>query len=124
LYFKPESGRLMVSLGDETPSPPSDARPEELDIAMIMARLQEMTTLEAIRPVQSWAGLRTFLPDRIPAVGYDAEVKDFFWLVGQGGFGMQTAPALSQAAADLLAGRGCRFADALSPARAMKPVAS
>jgi len=124
LYFKPEAGLLMVSLGDETPSPPCDARPEELDIATTMARFQEMTTLETSRPVRSWAGLRTFLPDRIPAVGFDAKVKDFFWLVGQGGFGMQTAPALSEAAASLLAGRGCQFADVLSPARGLSPPGS
>jgi D-arginine dehydrogenase len=118
LYFKPEAGLLMVSLGDETPSPPCDAQPEELDIAMTLARFQQMTTLVDSRPVRSWAGLRTFLPDRFPAVGFDAKVKDFFWLVGQGGYGMQTAPALSQIAVDLLAGRVSRFTETLSPSRA------
>jgi D-arginine dehydrogenase len=117
LYFKPEAGLLMVSLGDETPSPPCDARPEELDIALILDRFQEMTTVEAVRPVQTWAGLRTFLPDRHPAVGYDPAVDDFFWLVGQGGFGMQTAPALSLLAGDLLAGRDHPLAAAVAPGR-------
>jgi D-arginine dehydrogenase len=107
----------MVSLGDETPSPPCDARPEELDIALILDRFQEMTTVEAVRPVQTWAGLRTFLPDRHPAVGYDPAVDDFFWLVGQGGFGMQTAPALSLLAGDLLAGRDHPLAAAVAPGR-------
>jgi D-arginine dehydrogenase len=124
LYFKPEAGLLMVSLGDETPSPPCDVQPEELDIAMTLARFQKMTTLVDSRPVRSWAGLRTFLPDRFPAVGFDGKVKNFFWLVGQGGCGMQTAPALSEAAASLLAGRGCQFADVLSPARKLNPPGS
>jgi D-arginine dehydrogenase len=119
LYFKPEAGVLMVSLADENPSPPCDARPDELDIAMTVERFQEMTTVEVRRLSQTWAGLRTFLPDRVPAVGYDAGVDGFFWLVGQGGAGMQTAPALGQVAADLLAGRASRYAEALSPARRM-----
>ncbi|MDZ7668904.1 MAG: FAD-binding oxidoreductase [Gammaproteobacteria bacterium] len=118
LYFKPEAGVLLVSLADENPSPPCDAQPEELDVAMIVERFQELTSVEVRRLNQTWAGLRTFLPDRLPAVGYDPAVPDFFWLVGQGGSGMQTAPALGRVAADLLAGRSSRFADVLSPARA------
>lgn len=117
LYFKPEAGVLMVSLADESPSEPCDAQPEELDLAMIVDRFQALTNVEVTRLHQTWAGLRTFLPDRLPAVGYDPDVDGFFWLVGQGGFGMQTAPALGQAAADLLAGRSNRFAETLSPAR-------
>ncbi len=117
LYFKPEAGLLMVSLADEHPSAPCDAQPEELDVAMIVERFQELTDVEVRRLNRTWAGLRTFLPDRLPAVGYDPRVADFFWLVGQGGSGMQTAPAMGQAAADLLAGRPSRFAEALSPAR-------
>ncbi|MEZ5560279.1 MAG: FAD-binding oxidoreductase [Pseudomonadales bacterium] len=118
LYFKPEAGLLMVSLAEETPSEPCDAQPEELDVAVAVDRFQQMTTLEVRRLGQTWAGLRTFLPDRFPAAGFDSRVNDFFWLVGQGGMGMQTAPALSQAAADMLAGRPSRFAEMLSPARA------
>lgn len=117
LYFKPEAGLLMVSLADESPSAPCDAQPEELDLATIVDRFQELTSVSVRRLSQTWAGLRTFLPDRLPAVGYDRQVEDFFWLVGQGGAGMQTAPALGQTAADLLAGRQSPFADALSPAR-------
>lgn len=122
LYFKPEGGLLMVSLADESPSPPCDARPDEYDLALLVDRFQELTTVEVRRLNQSWAGLRTFLPDRVPAVGYDAEVDDFFWLVGQGGAGLQTAPALGRAAADLLAGRPNRFAEALSPTRHFEPL--
>lgn len=117
LYFKPEAGLLMVSLADEHPSEPCDAQPEELDVAMIVDRFQELTTVNVRRLNRTWAGLRTFLPDRLPAVGYDPRVPDFFWLVGQGGSGMQTAPALGRMAADLLAGRASRFAGTLSPAR-------
>lgn len=117
LYFKPEGGSLMVSLADESPCAPCDARPEELDLAMTVDRFQELTTVQVRRLGQTWAGLRTFLPDRLPTVGYDSEVSDFFWLVGQGGAGMQTAPALGRVAADLLAGRPNRFAEVLSPGR-------
>ncbi len=117
LYFKPEAGLLMVSLADETPSAPCDARPDELDLAMIVERFQDLTTVEVKRFEQSWAGLRTFLPDRLPAVGYDPRVSDFFWLVGQGGSGIQTAPAVGRMAADLLAGRPAPLADVLSPSR-------
>ncbi len=123
LYFKPEAGLLMVSLADETPSAPCDAQPEELDLAMIVDRFQDLTTVEVRRFSRSWAGLRTFLPDRLPAVGYDPKVADFFWLAGQGGFGIQTAPALGQLAADLLAGRPSPLADAVSPARALPQTA-
>lgn len=117
LYFKPEAGLLMVSLADENPSPPCDARPEELDLATAVDRFQELTTVEVRRLNQTWAGLRTFLPDRVPAVGYDPRLDGFFWLVGQGGAGMQTAPALGSVAADLLSGRANPYAAALSPAR-------
>jgi D-arginine dehydrogenase len=121
LYFKPEAGLLMASLADESPSAPCDAQPEELDLAMLVERFQEVTTVEVRRFNRSWAGLRTFLPDRLPAVGYDPRVSDFFWLVGQGGAGLQTAPALGRVAAELLAGRANPFAGKLSPARQFLP---
>jgi D-arginine dehydrogenase len=117
LYFKPEAGMLMVSLADETPCAPCDAQPEELDLAVAVERFQELTHARVKRLVRTWAGLRTFLPDRMPAVGYDPQEPGFFWLVGQGGSGVQTAPALSRVAADLLAGRPNPFAERLSPAR-------
>jgi D-arginine dehydrogenase len=84
---------------------------------MMVERFQELTTVEVRRLNRTWAGLRTFLPDRLPAVGFDRQISDFFWLVGQGGSGMQTAPALGQMSADLLAGRSSRHAEVLSPAR-------
>jgi len=121
LYFKPEAGLLMVSLADETPSPPCDAQPDELDVATAVDRFEDLTTVRVGRLQRTWAGLRTFLPDSVPAAGFDPVADDFFWLVGQGGAGMQTSPALGQAAADLLAGRSCRYAEPLSPARFAAP---
>jgi D-arginine dehydrogenase len=128
LYFKPEAGQLMVSLADQTPSPPCDAQPYEFDIAMAVARFEEATTVAVRRPGQTWAGLRTFLPDERPAVGFDPEVPGFFWLVGQGGFGMQTAPALAAMAARLLKGGDHPLVGRLAPGRfaraAMKSTAA
>ena len=92
----------MVSPADTHPSPPCDAQPDELDLALAVDRFQNMTTVTVNRLEHSWAGLRTFLPDELPAAGYDPDVDDFFWLVGQGGFGIQTAPGLSELAARLL----------------------
>ncbi len=102
-YFKPESaGQLLCSPADETPSPPCDARPEEIDVALAIDRINEATTL-AIRHVRStWAGLRTFAPDRAPVLGYDDVVDGFVWHVGQGGTGIQTAPAAGRAVASLV----------------------
>ena len=95
LYFKPDASRLMVSPADATPCEPCDAQPEEMDLAIAMDRLQQMTTLQVRHISRSWAGLRTFAPDHSPVVGEDADAKGFIWLAGQGGFGVMTSPALS-----------------------------
>jgi len=124
LYFKPEAGLLMVSPADATASSPCDAQPEELDIAIAVDRFQEMTEIKVTRMAQTWAGLRTFLPDQIPAAGFDARADGFFWLVGQGGFGMQTAPTLSEVAARILSGGDHPLAGRLSPERFGLPVDS
>jgi D-arginine dehydrogenase len=124
LYFKPEAGQLMVSLADTTPSPPCDAQPEEIDLAMTVDRFQTMTTATVKRLEHTWAGLRTFLPDGIPAVGFDPAADGFFWLVGQGGFGIQTAPYLSEVAHRLLAGRDDPLATRIAPERFSPQVAS
>ena len=101
-YFRPEGPGLLLSPVDETPSEPVDARPDTLDIALALERANEATTL-ALRHVRtSWAGLRTFAPDRNPVVGHDPAHPGFFWLAGQGGYGMQTAPAMAQLAAALV----------------------
>lgn len=100
-YCKPESGRLLASPADETPSAPGDAAPDELDIAVCIDRLQTATTLSISHVRRSWAGLRTFAPDRTPVFGYDPDIAGFFWFAGQGGYGMQTAPAAARLGAAL-----------------------
>jgi D-arginine dehydrogenase len=117
LYFKPEAGLLMVSPADETPSDPCDSQPEELDIATAVDRFESITDVRVAALQRTWAGLRTFLPDEIPGVGFDSQVDGFFWLVGQGGFGIQTSPYLSQVAATLLAGGDHELAARLDPGR-------
>jgi D-arginine dehydrogenase len=105
-YFKPQSGQILVSPCDETPSPPCDAWPDDLDIANCVERLQEAADIPVRRIVRSWAGLRSFVDDRTPVIGYDSRVEGFFWLAGQGGYGVQTAPAAGQVAAALALGEG------------------
>lgn len=101
-YLKPEGPNVLGSAASEEPYPPMDARPDELDIALGIERISETTDL-TIRSVRSsWAGLRTFTSDRTPAVGFDAAVEGFFWLVGQGGSGIKTAPALAEYSASLI----------------------
>ncbi len=103
-YFKPEAGSLFLSPADETPVEPSDAQPDEWDMATAVERIEAVTTLRIARLKARWAGLRTFAPDRTPVVGFSDEGSGFFWLAGQGGYGIQTAPALSRAAAALIMG--------------------
>ena len=101
-YVLPEGGRLAASPVDEVPDDPCDAQPEDYDIALAAWKVEEYTTLKVPRVQHRWAGLRTFASDRTPAVGFDPNVPDFFWLAGQGGFGLQTAPALAEAGASLI----------------------
>ncbi len=103
-YFKPEGVDLLCSPADETLSEPCDARPEEIDIARTIDHLNSVTTLDIRSVRSSWAGLRTFTVDRNPAVGFDPDHPGFFWLVGQGGYGIQTAPALGQLCAAEITG--------------------
>lgn len=105
LYFKPDAGRLLVSPADQTPSPPSDAQPEDIDVAIAIDRLQQMTGLAVARIERRWAGLRTFAPDGSPVAGPAADADGFFWLAGQGGYGIMTAPGMARALAALVAGR-------------------
>lgn len=92
----------MLSPCDETPSEPCDAQPEMIDIALAIARLEESTTLSNIVPDESWAGLRVFVSDECPVIGYDQDHLGFFWYGAFGGFGVQTAPACSKIGAQLL----------------------
>ena len=125
-YFKPDAGRILASPADETPSPPCDAQPDEYDVAVLVDRLARLTTLQVPRIHARWAGLRSFAADRTIVAGFDPDVPGFFWLAGQGGYGIQTAPAAARAAAALLeggplpadiAGLGVD-AEALAPGRA------
>lgn len=121
LYFAPESGRLFASPMDATPSDPCDAQPDEYDIALAAHRMTERTVVDVTRIHSRWAGLRTFTPDAHPAAGFAPDAEGFFWLAGQGGFGLQTSPAMAQIVASLIADAPWPVADvapdALSPAR-------
>lgn len=101
-YLKPQAGKIMASPGDQTPTEPQDVRPEEFDIAVLVDWLERETLIEVKRIGNSWAGLRSFVADEAPVVGFDASVQDFFWLAGQGGYGIMMAPALGRAAAGLI----------------------
>lgn len=101
-YLKLDAGRLMASLGDATPSPPCDSQPEDLDIAMIVDWLERHTHLSVKRIDHSWAGLRSFVTDHCPVVGFDNDAPDFFWLVGQGGYGIMLAAALGRLTRSLI----------------------
>ena len=103
-YFKPDAGRIMASPADETPSPPCDAQPDEYDIALLVDRLSRATTLQVPRIHARWAGLRSFVGDKTIVAGFDPQRPGLFWLAGQGGYGIQTAPAVSRLAAALLRG--------------------
>lgn len=101
-YLKADAGKLLISPADATPSPPCDAQPEELDVAICIDRIETAFDLSLRRIESRWAGLRSFAPDGDPVAGYDPEGEGFFWLAGQGGYGIQTAPALARTAAALL----------------------
>ena len=101
-YFKPEAGKVLISSANEDPSPPCDVQPDELDIAFAVHNISEATTLEIQRVDHSWAGLRSFVADRNPVIGFDEDNPGFFWLTGQGGVGIQTAPAAGRLAASLI----------------------
>ncbi len=105
-YFKPDAGRMLVSPADETPSEPCDAFPDGVDVATAIDRMQGAANLPVKRVLATWAGLRTFTPDRTPAVGFEGRAEGFFWHVGQGGYGIQTAPAMGRLGASLVEGRG------------------
>ena len=102
-YFKPDAGKLLVSPADETPVPPCDVQPEELDIAIAVERLMERTTIEVRHVERRWAGLRCFVADKTPVCGFDPLADGFFWLAGQGGYGIQTAEGLARSTAGLIA---------------------
>lgn len=105
-YIKPEVGQFLASPADETPSEPCDAQPEEMDVAIAVDRIETGTTLQIRRIKNKWAGLRSFVSDKNLVAGYDPKVEGFFWLAGQGGYGIQTGYAAGQLAASLALGKG------------------
>lgn len=127
-YVKASGPLLMVSPGDQTPSAPCDAQPDEYDLAVAVDRLERLTTLSVTRMKARWAGLRTFVADEYPVAGYDAHTPGFFWLVGQGGGGIMSASGLGDLAARLVVGEALPEAAtalginaaALSPSRLVR----
>ncbi|HZF94721.1 MAG TPA: FAD-binding oxidoreductase [Allosphingosinicella sp.] len=103
-YILPESGRLAASPTDEVECEASDAQPEEYDLALAAWKVETYTTLSVARIAHRWAGLRTFTADRVPVAGFAPQAPGFFWLAGQGGYGLQTAPAMAAVAEALIAG--------------------
>ncbi len=124
-YLKPDAGLLLLSPADETLVPPGDAQPDEMDLAVAIDRLQTATTLDVLRVRSKWAGLRSFVSDRSPVVGFDGNQPGFFWMAALGGYGLQTAPALSALAARLVLSQSAStegsdfgvWSQELSPAR-------
>jgi D-arginine dehydrogenase len=100
-YVKPDAGRLLISPADEEPLPAGDVYADDLMVAVAVDRIQQALDLEVRRVAHSWAGLRTFARDRDPVIGFDPELPGFFWLCGQGGYGIQTAAAAAALAASL-----------------------
>lgn len=101
-YLKPDAGKLLVSPADETHSAPCDAQPDEMDVAICVDRIETAYALSVRRIDHKWAGLRSFVADKSPVCGYDSTAAGFFWLAGQGGYGIQSSPALARVAAALI----------------------
>lgn len=116
-YFKPDGGRLWLSPHDEIPAEPGDAAPEEIDVAIAIDRFEQVTGWRIAALERRWAGLRSFAPDRLPVYGFDRAENAFFWFAGQGGFGIQTAPAAARLGAQLALGLDAdTMTQALDPA--------
>lgn len=124
LYFAPESGRLFASPMDEVPSEPMDAQPDDYEVALAAHRVEQRTTMEVKRIVHKWAGLRSFSPDNNPVAGFAPDSEGFFWLAGQGGFGLQTSPGMGAIVTSLIAGMPWPMAEVtaeeLSPRRFLR----
>jgi D-arginine dehydrogenase len=123
-YFKPDAGRLLISPAEETDVEPHDAFADDEALAEGVERIADLTTIQVTRAPRAWAGLRTFVPDRTPVIGFEPNWRaPFFWLAGQGGYGIQSAPAIAELACSLICGRPLpSFASedlvrALSPSR-------
>ncbi|MEX0694926.1 MAG: FAD-dependent oxidoreductase [Rhodospirillales bacterium] len=97
-YFKPDAGRILASPEEATPMPPCDVQPDEYDVAVTVERIQQATTMKISRIDNKWAGLRSFFDDGVPALGFDPRAEGFFWLAGQGGYGITTSDAMARLA--------------------------
>jgi D-arginine dehydrogenase len=104
-YLKSETGRLLISPANEDPEEPSDVQPDEMDVAICIDRIERAFDLTVRRIENKWAGLRSFVADKAPVVGLSDQAEGFVWLAGQGGYGIQTAPALSRLAAAVAQGQ-------------------
>ena len=124
-YFKPDAGRILASPADETPMGPCDAYPDDIDIAVAIDRIQRCASLPVTHIERKWAGLRSFVSDGCPVIGYDPHIAGFFWIAGQGGYGIETSPALGRLSASLIVAGGLPHdladlgirAETVSPAR-------
>ena len=103
-YFKPDAGQVLVSPANADPVSPQDVQPEELDIAIAIDRIESVTTFKIRRPSHTWAGLRSFVQDHGLVGGFDEIKPGFFWIAAQGGYGIQTSPAMGEACAALVRG--------------------
>ena len=110
-YAKPDGDRLLISPADEDPVDPQDAWPDDMVLAEGLYRFESMVDVPIVKPSHSWAGLRSFVADKTPVCGFDPAEEGFFWLAGQGGYGVQTSPALSRLAADLILGKTPEIAE-------------
>jgi D-arginine dehydrogenase len=104
-YFKPDAGKLLASPADETPMEPCDVYPDDLDVAIAVGRIQQAANLPVTHIDHKWAGLRSFVADGCPVVGYDPEATGFFWIAGQGGYGIETSVGMGRLSASLACGR-------------------
>ncbi len=105
-YFKPDAGKFLGSPADQTPMAPCDATPDDLDVAIAVERIQRAARIPVVHINRKWAGLRSFVADGCPVVGYDPRIEGFFWLAGQGGYGIETSPSMGRLAAGLATYRG------------------
>jgi D-arginine dehydrogenase len=104
-YFKPDAGVLLMSPANADPVPAQDVQPEELDVAIAVDQIEQVTTMKIRQIRRKWAGLRSFVTDKTPVVGFAPDATGFFWLAGQGGYGIQTAPAMGELTAALVQGQ-------------------
>jgi D-arginine dehydrogenase len=105
-YFKPDAGKLLASPADETPMEPCDVYPDDLDVAIAVDRIQQAANLPVTHIDRKWAGLRSFVADGCPVVGYEPEATGFFWIAGQGGYGIETSVGMGRLSSSLARGRG------------------